>query len=364
MGWFRSRYGWAWLATFVSLPLLVLSLPVLSSGFDYWPAQALARNVRYGDSFLFAYPLPVYLPFAPLGVLADPWPRLLAPVICVAFLGPGLWLWGARRVVLVAAMVSPVAVGVLVNSNFSTAVAVFGVGLASWAKRSGHHPLVGLGVALGLWRPANTLPVILVLLASGWRWRQLLEAVAAGALFLLPITALAFLYQPDWLATYRQIIGVYAGLAGLGPHLLNGLGPLGYAAAELAVAAAGLWILRRRSLADAAAFALALTVLLAPAEGAYGGALALPAVIRAAQEPRYVALPALAGLIGWGIAFALLMVNFPVGVVGYWFVLQAYPLLRKRGEAARTSTAVNVERSAPGSSTALVAAGSSGTRER
>src|SRR5438105_4426661 len=104
------------------------------------------RGVRYGDSFLFAYPLPMYLPFAPLGALADPWPRLVAPVVCVAFLAAGLWLWGCPRiVVLVAALLTPVGVGVLVNSNFNVAVAVFGLGLAVWAKRAGNNSLVGLG---------------------------------------------------------------------------------------------------------------------------------------------------------------------------------------------------------------------------
>src|SRR4030081_3710151 len=250
-----------WLPIAASLPLILLALPQLSSGFDIWPALALERNVQYGDSFLFAYPLPIYLPFAPLGLLPDPWPQWLAPPICLAFLASGLWLWGGRRIpVMAAALLSPVGLGVLLNSNFNTAVAIFGFGLAVWAKRTGHPPLLGLGMALSLWRPANCLPALAVLLASGWRWRELLGAAAGGALFMIPLTALAFLIQPGWVGTYRLLLTALLGLSGIGPHLLTSAGPLVYGAAQLAVAAVGIWLLRRRTVAEATAFSLALTV--------------------------------------------------------------------------------------------------------
>lgn len=325
-----SRDTLAWLTIVASMPLALYCLPRLSSGFDYWPALALARNVHYGDSFLFAYPLPIYLPFAPLGLLPDPWPQLIAPIICLAFLAPGLWLWGARRPpIMAAALLSPVGLGVLVNSNFNTAVAIFGLGLAVWAKRNDRAPLIGVGVALSLWRPANCLPAIAVLLASGWRWRDLLTAVGAGAVLMVPLIALAFLIQPGWVDTYRQLLAVYVGWSGLGPHLLQTQGPFAYAAAQAAAAVAGIWLLRRRTLAEAVAFALALTVFLATVAGAYSGAMALPALVLAANESRYVTLPAVANLIGWAQAAFLLGTNFAVGVVSYWFALQAYPLLKK-----------------------------------
>jgi hypothetical protein len=317
------------LAIAASVPLMLLALPKLSSGFDYWPALALERHVQYGDSLLFAYPLPMYLPFAPLGLLPDPWPQIVAPLICLAFLASGLWLWGGRRIpVLVAALLSPVGLGLLVNSNFTTAAAIFGLGLAVWAKRTGHAPWLGLGIALSLWRPGNCLPALAVLLASGWRRRELLAAVGAGALFMVPLTALAFMIQPGWVGTYRQLVGALLGWAGLGPHLLSSAGPIVYAGAQVAVGLAGIWLLRRRTLAEATAFALALTVLLATIGGAYSGALALPALVLVANDVRYRALPALAGLVGWVLAVVLLRIEFPVGVVGYWFVIQAYPLLR------------------------------------
>jgi hypothetical protein len=326
-----SRDARDWLTIAASLPLIVLALPQLTSGFDYWPALALERQVQYGDSYLFAYPLPVYLPFAPLGLLPDPWPQLLAPAICLAFLASGLWLWGGRRMpVLAAALLSPVGLGVLVNSNFNTAVAIFGLGLAVWAKRSGHPPLLGLGMALSLWRPLNCLPALAVLLASGWRWRELLGAGAGAALFMAPLTALAFLIQPGWVQTYRLLVTALMGWSGLGPHLLSSAGPLIYAGAQVAVAVVGIWLLRRRTLAEAAAFSLALTVLLATIGGAYSGALALPALILVADDVRYAGLPALAGLLGWVQTVVLLRIPFPVGVVAYWYVIQAYPLLRHR----------------------------------
>ena len=340
-----SQDVWAWAAIAASVPLIVLALPQLTSGFDYWPALALERGLQYGDSFLFAYPLPIYLPFAPLGLLPDPWPQMVAPLICLAFLASGLWLWGGRRIpVLAAALLSPVGLGVLVNSNFNSAVAIFGLGLAVWAKRTGHPPWLGLGMVLSLWRPANCLPALAVLLASGWRWRELLAAAAAGALFIVPLTALAFLIQPGWVGTYRQLLGVYMGWAGLGPHLLSSLGPIAYGGAQVAVAVTGIWLLRRRTLAEATAFALALSVLLATVGGAYSGALALPALVLVANDVRYRALPALAGLVGWVQTVVLLRIGFPVGVVAYWFVIQAYPLLRRpppstldfQGEMSRT----------------------------
>jgi|ERR1700674_1180188 len=324
-----------WLTIAVSLPLVVFCLPQLSSGFDYSPALELVRHVQYGDSFLFAYPLPIYLPFAPLGLLPDPWPQVVAPVICLAFLASGLWLWGGRRApVLAAALLSPVGLGVLVNSNFNTAVAIFGFGLAIWAKRSGHPPLVGLGMALSLWRPTNCLAPLAVLLASGWRWRDLLGAAAGGALFMVPLTALAFMIQPGWVGTYRVLLTALLGWSGLGPHLLASAGPFYYGLAQVAVAVAGIWLLRRRTVAEATAFALALTVLLSTVGGAYSGSLALPALILAADDVRYAALPAVAGLIGWVLTAILLRIEFPVGVVAYWFALQAYPLLRRRATYA------------------------------
>ena len=325
------RDPWSWLLIIASLPLIVFAAPRLSSGFDYWPALALERHVEYGASFLFAYPLPLYLPFAPLGLLPDPWPQRLAPAICLVLLAWGLWLWGARRIpVLTAALLSPVGLGVLVNSNFNSAVAIFGLGLAVWAKRTGHFPLVGLGIALSLWRPANCLPAIAVLLVSGWRWRDLLTAALAGTLFIAPLTALAFLIEPGWVRTYMQLLTIYLGWAGLGPHLLHDAGPFAYAGAQVAIAVLGIWLLRRRTVAEAAAFSLAMTVMLATVAGAYSGSLALPAVVLAADDLRYARLPALAGLIGWVLTIVLLRIDFPVGAIAFWFAIQAYPLLRRR----------------------------------
>jgi hypothetical protein len=320
---------WAWVMIVASLPLVAYCLPRLSSGFDFWQALEIQRGMQYGDSVMHAYPLPMYVPFAPIGALPDSWIHWLAPAICLAFLAVGLWLWGARRPpIIAAALMSPVGLGLLVNSNFPTAVAIFGFGLAAWAKRTGHLPLVGLGVALGLWRPLNCLPVIVVFLASGWRPSGLLRAVGALALFMAPLTALAFLIQPDWVARYQLQLIRLAGSAGIGPHVVSSVGPVGYAAALVAVALAGIWVLRRRGLEAGAAFALALSIFLATDAGAYSGAVALPALVLAAEEARYAALPAAASLVGWAQAAVLLAIDFPVGVIAYWFALQAYPLLR------------------------------------
>ena len=361
MGWVhasragaRGRDFWAWVWIAASLPLVLVGLPELSSGFDYWPALALVRHIQYGSSFIFAYPLPIYLPFAPLGLLPDPWPQLLAPVICLAFLAWGLWLWGAHRMpVMAAVLLSPVGLGVLANSNFNTAVAIFGFGLAVWAKRRGHSPLVGLGMALSLWRPANCLPALAVLLASGWRWRDLGLAVATGTVFMAPLIAIAFVVQPGWIGTYRDVLQMDLHWAGLGPHLLLVGGPIAYAGAQLAVALAGIWLLRRRTLAEAVAFTLALTVLLGTVAGAYSGSPALPALVLAADEARYATLPAVAGAIGWIQAVTLLRIGFPVGVVAYWFVLQAYPLVRRPRDSrprleVATKPAEEVAHSSPG----------------
>ena len=77
---------WAWVMIVASLPLVAYCLPRLSSGFDFWPAPALARGMHYGDSVMFAYPLPLYLPFALLGMLPDWLMWWLAPAISFAFL--------------------------------------------------------------------------------------------------------------------------------------------------------------------------------------------------------------------------------------------------------------------------------------
>ncbi len=145
---------------------------------------------------------------------------------------------------------------------------------------------------------------------------------------MVPLTALAFVIQPDWIAAYRGVLTANLDWAGLGPHLLQAFGPVGYAAAQIAVAVIGIFLLRRRTLAEATAFSLALTVFLGTVGGAYSGSPALPALVLLAEDSRYVALPAIAGFIGWAIAFVLIRIDFPVGVVSYWYVIQAYPLLR------------------------------------
>jgi hypothetical protein len=340
----RTSDFWGWVMIVASLPLVAYSLPRLSSGYDFWPASALQRGLAYGDSVMFAYPLPIYLPFAPLGLLPDSLLWWLAPAICLVFLTVGLWFWGGRRrPVMAAALLSPVGLGVLVNSNFNTAVGIFGLGLAVWAKRTGHAPLIGLGVALSVWRPVNCLPVLAVLLFAGWRWREFLTAAGAGLLFIAPLTVMAFLIQPDWVARYQLELEAIAGWSGIGPHFLYSAGPLAYAAAMVAVALGGVWVMRRRGLAAGAAFALALSIFLATDAGAYSGAVALPALILVAEETRYAALPALAGLVGWAQATVLLAINFPVGVVAYWFAVQAYPLLRRTESRISDSLATTTE---------------------
>ena len=337
-----------WPLLIASVPLVAVTLPQLSSGFDYWSALSLVRGVPYGTSFMHAYPLPLYLPFAPLGLLSDPWPMVVAPLICLVFLASGLWLWGARRFgILAATLLSPVGLGVMANSNFNSAVAIFGAGLAVWAKQAGRSPLVGLGVALSLWRPTNALPVIAVLLASGWRRSDLARATATFALLIVPLAALAFLVQPNWVAAYRGVLTEDLDWAGLGPHLLLAWGSLGYVAAQVAVAIIGILMLRRRTVAEATAFSLALTVVLGTVAGAYSGSLALPALVLVANDARYVALPAIAGFVGWAIAFALIRIGFPVGVVSYWYVIQAYPLLRRRSTPMLTSGRAMSMRPAP-----------------
>ena len=82
-----------------------------------------------------------------------------------------------------------------------------------------------------------------------------------------------------------------------------------------------------------------LGVLLATLAGAYSGAEALPALTLAANESRYRSLPAIASLIGWMQTAILLAINYPVGLVAYWFVLQTYPLLKKPGPAPPDSDA-------------------------
>ncbi len=144
-------------ALVASIPIVIVTAPQLSSGFDYWSALSLVRGVPYGSSSMHAYPLPIYLPFAPLGLFSDPWPTLIAPLICLILLGAGLCLWGARRaLILLAALLSPVGLGVVVNSNFNCAVAILGVGLAVRAKQAGRFPLVGLGIAMPV--AADKLP--------------------------------------------------------------------------------------------------------------------------------------------------------------------------------------------------------------
>jgi DNA-binding MarR family transcriptional regulator len=81
----------------LGLPALVGTALLIRSalgGDDFQPARWLATGSgpSYGQSYLYAYPLPVYLPALPLAAMPTAWSHAAALVVCISLLGLAVWL--------------------------------------------------------------------------------------------------------------------------------------------------------------------------------------------------------------------------------------------------------------------------------
>jgi hypothetical protein len=270
---------------------------------------------------------------------------MLVAVLLLWLRGPtGIPTWGPLFLLSIAVFST-----VRLNQMMSV-IGLAGLSLAIWAQRRDRWWLVGVAGAVGLARTSNALPVLLMIAVTAWgRPRRLLEAVAGAATVLLPLTALSYLWDANWIADYAYNLSVYnlVGPVKLAHSFFGMAGTVGLEAVVCAVALALAWPCRGKPLdLDRAALGMALGVLAAVISTYYVAIFALPALIRVARRP------GLAGVAWFVTAFPWLVViaaapaildphtKFPTGTLTAMVLVLVgccYPLFRsvRVGELAR-----------------------------
>ena len=227
----------------------------------------------------------------------------------------------------------------LLTAHITSELGLTGLCLAAWAQPRRRWVLMGVGLAIGLIRPPNALPLLAVLVYSSWADPLgLLKAAVAGGAALLPLVALAFWLDPAWIAIYSLNVGHtdYAGLPLVAIHLG---GTWGLVLLQVATILVALYLARSRRGQpldpDLAAYVIAIGVLSSKLAGPYSGIYALPALARLGLRPQLAWTPWMAS----GAAWLLELILAPAMVAGafapgwpsaiaYWIVFAAWPLAR------------------------------------
>ena len=369
----RARPPWLWVSVFgliafagiVSREWALLHQPgamqSFFSGPGDFPPQAVVAAFLHGQSVAAAYaqlgpsgypspyPLPYLLAFMPIGLLGDPVVRPVVILLCACLFIVSLTLLGGglRNPGTWPVLISVPVLDSLLSSHLPSEVGLTGLCLAAWAQPRRRWVLLGVGMAIGLIRPPNALPLVAVLVYSSWgEWRGLLKATAAGACVLLPLVLFAFLLDPGWLSAYRTNVGttVYAGL----PLVLVDLGGAwALVLLQVATILGALYLVRSRRGQpldpDLAAYAISLGVVSSKLSGVYSGIYALPAVARLGLRVQLSWTPWIASGAAWLLEITFLPSMLagapgPPGwesVLAYWFVFAAWPLAVRRSDADR-----------------------------
>jgi hypothetical protein len=317
----------------LGLPAVVGTALLIRSGLggdDFQPARWLAtgNGPSYGQSYLYAYPLPVYLPALPLAALPTPWSHVAALVVCSGLLGLALWLWRGSWRNWLFLMTSTPAVYALITTHVFSCLALLGCSLAFWASERRRTPwLLGLGLALAAIRPVNALPLVAVIVwARRAEWQRLAAAAATAIVLCAPFTVWAFVIDRRWPLDYIAMLRAYP-VAGL-IQFVYAAGPIAYLAALIALAALSLAIAAYRGSEAGVAAGMALSVAVAPLPGTYAAIFALLALVVAGRRSGYEWLPGIASAIGWLATISLLALNLAPAIAAYWYVVNSYPLLR------------------------------------
>lgn len=331
------------------VPAIVGTVLLIRSGLggdDFQPERWLATGSgpRYGASYLYAYPLPAYVPALPIAALPAGLSHAIVLIVCVALLGLALWLWHAVWRSWFFLMTSTPVVYALITTHLFSCAALLGCTLVFWAVERRRMPvLLGLGLALAAIRPVNALPLVAVI---AWthraEWRRLAAAAGIAVLMWIPFALLAFAIDPQWPADYVIGLRVYP-VAGV-IQLVYALGPIAYAIALITPVAASLAVAAYRGPQAGVVVGIALSVVVAPLPGPYSVVFALPALIVAARQAGYEWFPGIVSAIGWLATIALLISGLPPAIAAYWYVINCYPLVRAAGRARATRGIVGVNR--------------------
>ena len=342
------------------------------SGPGDFPPQEVVTAFLHGQSVAAAYaslgpspypspyPLPYLLAFIPVGLLGDPLIRPAVILGCAGLLVLSMLLLGGgwRNPGIWPALISVPALDSLLSSHLPSEVGLTGLCLAAWAHQRRRWVWLGVGIAIGLIRPPNALPLLAVLVYSSWgELRGLIKSAMTAGCVLLPLVVLAFVLDPGWVSVYRDNLSttMYAGLPLLALIIGGAVALIGL---QVATVLGALFLVRSRRGRpldpDLAALAISLGVLSSKLSGVYSGIYALPAVARLGLRPRLMWAPWIASGLGW-----LVELSFLPGMLGgapaapqwessiaYWLVIMAWPLAVARsgsGDVAAAQPQRNTE---------------------
>jgi hypothetical protein len=318
------------------------------------PAAALVAGHGaypwFGDHFVLGYAPPFIVLFALFGFLSRDLAIFLSVALTVILAGGTViaWAGSAHRVEpwVLALLVSAPLVSAVRVDQLMSAMGLAALSLAIWASRRDLWWLAGAAAALGLARTSNALPVVAMLLVSGWgRPRRLLEAAAGGALLLAPLAAVSFAWDANWIHDYAHNLSFYpiVGFARVARQMGGGAGDVGFVLAACGIAAAFVWRCRRRPLdLDRAAFGLATTAIFASQGGLFTGVFVLPAVARLARRPGFSGVAWLVSVAPWLVLLVLaprILGTHPedanlLTLMVPMMVIVCYPLVRSLGSSS------------------------------
>jgi len=343
------------------------SWTVLTTGFDFvgiWYADTAFVHGKafawYGTGISNAWPPPHEVLFAPLGWLSYDGAHVVTTILTAALMVFAVALWSreslpgqpasARGSLAWPILLSAPVFAVVWIDQLQAAVGLAALSLAIWAQRREKWWLVGIAASIGMIRVLNAMPVLAILLLSGWRKpRQLAIAAGAGAAFMAPLLFVSYLWDHHFISDYFAGVSAYP-FNGTPKLVTHSMGPWGISILMVAGCAAAIWLVRRdagRPLdAGRAGLAMGLTVPLAPLGGLYPAIFTLPALIRLSQRRGFWAVSWIAAVGPWVLILVAspwllgpnpgLVLNF-VSFIDYGLLLLAYPLLRIPPEAELTT---------------------------
>jgi hypothetical protein len=267
-------------------------------------------------------------------------------MLSMALLGGG---W--RNPGFLPALISVPLFADLLTAHATSQLGLTGLCLAAWAQPRRRWVLMGVGLAIGLIRPPNALPLMAVLIYSSRSEPfGLLKAVLAGAAVMLPLVALAFWLDPAWVGIYGVNVG-HTDYAGLPLVAIRLGGTWGLVLLQIATILGALFLARSRRGQlldpDLAAYVIAIGVISSKLAGPYSGIFALPALARLGLRPQLAWTPWMASGAAWlleltfvpGMVAGALAPPVWESIIAYWFVFAAWPLAISRPSVAEAAPA-------------------------